>query len=66
MISEENPHENRIAFEPYESTEKVYRLEQKERVSGPVQKQILELLETRDFTRREICELLEMCIRDSL
>ena len=58
VISEENPHENRIAFEPYESTEKVYRLEQKERVSGPVQKQILELLETRDFTRREICELL--------
>lgn len=58
VISEENPHENRIAFEPYESTEKVYRLEQKERVRGPVQKQILELLETRDFTRREICELL--------
>ena len=29
VISEENPHENRIAFEPYESTEKVYRLEQK-------------------------------------
>ena len=27
-------------------------------MSGPVQKQILELLETRDFTRREICELL--------
>lgn len=58
VISEEDPHENRIAFEPYESTEKIYRLERKETVRGSVQKQILELLETRDFTRREICELL--------
>lgn len=58
VISEEDPHENRIAFEPYESTEKVYRLGRKEPVRGPVQRQILELLETRDFTRRELCELL--------
>ncbi|MBS6339759.1 MAG: primosomal protein N' [Eubacterium limosum] len=58
VVSAEDPHENRIAFEPYESIEKVYRLVRKEPVRGPVQKKILELLETRDFTRRELCELL--------
>lgn len=58
VVSEIDPHKNKWDYSSYESTEKIYRLVCDKNIKGPVQKQIIGLLRVRQFTRKELTDLL--------
>ncbi|MEG1618022.1 MAG: primosomal protein N' [Eubacterium sp.] len=58
IASEEDPRKTVISFETYRSKEKVYRLLKTEKVKGKVQAKILLMLKNRDYTRKELRDLL--------